>query len=997
MLGADITATTGLNFHDDFGFSGAGGTVELNSSGGMVTVDSTIQVSSNDPIPDQTPPPPIRRSASGGNITVHSGLTTGDAISLTTNARLLSLLDAKAPGPGGTISVTTAGGNIQVGQDFANDAVLEADRGTITLQTFDNALSQITIDCASFIAETVNIISSGDATIGGLDPAPIDATTILLSAAHDLTWNGESSTKFAFDSPGNVTIEAGHDLAILNALTIFRMNGGQSEGLNLTLQAGNNLNFGDAIVLRSFGGGLSTGGNVAIVAGAGTAGGSITGVGSNKNITEATIIGSDLGTGGNVRLQADGSITADKVTLSVTLPQDTALTSSVGLTGPVLGTGGNIDIVTGSDFTLVAGASVGGSGLSAIVDTGTEGTISTGGVITLNVGGAYSVVGPSLFQVANSDGEIDSGGNISMTVANDLTANGGLEADVLSGSAGVIGTGGNIDFTVHGNVSTPHLNAGDSTFPGQLILYVDASNGGSISTGGNITLQIDGTTSLDGPLAMEVDTYAGGGIATGGNITGHFVGDVTNTTGNFHSLNFFVVNGGNSFFGPLDGGTIGTGGNIDITFDGNVNTHPSGAMGGFGAEIGNANGGSIGTGGNISVKIGTSSDPLSGNLNVSSLFVYTTNTNGGQIGAGGNITFDAKGAVTTINQAVFELLNNGGTISSDPVVYVHAASFNIGGVLLADIDNTNGSIGGAGGSLSLHSDGAITVGQGMWVLGTVTAGGDVTANKIASTDVTVTSATGSINALAGGIGRFRFLDGDNSMPDVLHTLTAFKITSLGGINFNGVAANGDVSPATNAGDLTLNVNSISFDPSGDIQGAVTFNGGDASSTFGPGDGGHFTVNAVNDITVSSDIEATTGAQDVNAAPSGNGGSVALHSDNGTVTLNNRIEVSSNDPYPDQTPPPPVRRSNTGGNITVTSGATDSRAINIASTAQLLSLLNSAATGAGGTILVSATGNGSSIDVDNSNGLIEADGGTIEINNHGNSSAINISNANMHAT
>jgi FecR-like protein len=1017
VLGADITATTGLNESGDHGFHGNGGNVTLNSTAGTVTVDSLIQVSSNDGVSEGGEP--IRRSASGGNITLHSGLATGLGVSIGGNAQLLSLLNHNAPGPGGTILITTAGADIHMGE--FSGAVLEADFGTIDVhQTAagTGGTSLIEIYNTALSAETISIASSGDFELGVEGLVIVDGVTLSLTAAHDLTMDGFTDDRTAVHSDGNVTISAGNNLSILSDLDITRTNSGRLNGVNLTLSAGNNFSFGNAISLRSVSGGQTTGGNVSILAGTDLAGGSITGTGSNKNITEAANVEDDLGTGGNVKLHASGSITADKVDLSVTLHQDTALTSAFDLTGPVLGTGGNIDILAGGAFTLVAN-STSGSGLSAIVNTGTEGTITTGGVIQLNVGGDYSVVGPSLFQIQNTDGEVGTGGNISIFVTNGLTATGGLEADVLTSGdgGGVVGTGGNIDFTVFGNVSTPHLTQGDFTSQGQLILYVDASNGGSIDTGGDINLNIHGTTALDGPLVMEVDSFAGGNITTGGNITGHFFGDVTNTTGPQHSLNFFVVNGGNIFFGPLDGGTIGTGGNIDVTFDGNINTTPSGTMGSFAAEIGNANGGTIGTGGNIAVKIGTALNPLSGNLNVAGLFVYTTNTNGGTITDGGNITFDAKGAVTTTQQAVFELLNSGGTIGSDPVVYVHAASFNIGGLLLADIDNTNGNIGEEGsGSLSLHSDGAITVAQGLWVNGAVTAGGDVTAYTIASTDITVTSATGSINALAGGITRFRHLDGDNSTADVLHTLTAFKVTSDGGINFNGINADGDFSHSTDAGQLTINASSLSFGNVAfltnqtnaftppDISGSVTFNGGDGSSTFDPGNGGTFTVNTTGTIEVNSDIEATSGRVAApSATPAGFGGTVTLNSTGDTVTVNNRIEVSSNDPDPEISPAPPLRRSNAGGNITITSAKTGGEAINIGSSAQLLSRLNFDASGPGGTIEISATGNGSTINIDNSGGLsspddwsIQADGGTIDINNHGNSSFINISNADMHA-
>ena len=242
---------------------------------------------------------------------------------------------------------------------------------------------------------------------------------------------------------------------------------------------------------------------------------------------------------------------------------------------------------------------------------------------------------------------------------------------------------------------------------------------------------------------------------------------------------------------------------------------------------------------------------------------------------------------------------------------------------------------------------------------------------MASTDVTT---TGNIIVGSGGITRFRFVDGLNTAPDVPHTLTGAHITSTGGINFNGDDSDGTNIPG-NGGTLTLNTDTVTFDPAGDIQGSVTLNGGAAAGGSPAGDGGHLTVNASGDITANSDIEATTGYQDANGEPSGNGGSVTLHSTGGLVTVNGTITVSSDDPTPSQTPPPPIRRSATGGNITLQSDLTTGQGITVGANAQLLSLLDSTAPGPGGSITLSTMG----ADITVSPGAtIEADRGTITI-------------------
>jgi len=121
---------------------------------------------------------------------------------------------------------------------------------------------------------------------------------------------------------------------------------------------------------------------------------------------------------------------------------------------------------------------------------------------------------------------------------------------------------------------------------------------------------------------------------------------------------------------------------------------------------------------------------------------------------------------------------------------------------------------------------------------------------------------------------------------------------------------------------------------------------------------------------------------VSSAPSGAGGSVALNSTSDAVTVNGRIEVSSNDPPSDQSP---TRRSAFGGSITAKSGASGTRqtravAINIGNSSQLFSLLAAAPSpGPGGKVTIRATGANSDVKV---RGQVRADRGTIDIRHTG---------------
>jgi hypothetical protein len=181
---------------------------------------------------------------------------------------------------------------------------------------------------------------------------------------------------------------------------------------------------------------------------------------------------------------------------------------------------------------------------------------------------------------------------------------------------------------------------------------------------------------------------------------------------------------------------------------------------------------------------------------------------------------------------------------------------------------------------------------------------------------------------------------------------------------------------------------------------VTFNGGatpDNSHT--PGDGGSFTVNATGDITVSSPIEATTGFQPSASETSGTGGNVNLNSTGGTISVNSPITVSSAEPATGV----PRRHSARGGNINLQSNRTGV-AINISSTGQLLSLLESTAPGPGGKITILATAANSRINVNGDPGsagkppidTIRADKGTVDIRNTGDTGFVGLTNAQISA-
>lgn len=197
-VNAPISATTGQNSNNGL-TGGNGGTVNLTGQN-TVTVNNTIQVSSNDGN--------RRISAGGGNINVTSTATGGTAISVSSSAQLLALLNAAAPGSGGTIKFISAGGNINM------SGTAQADRGTIEMT--NNGNGAVALTNAALAADTVKVGalgSSGTLNIGG---GSISADSVIKLYA-----GGSNGT---VDFTDNVTL-SGNSAKTIAANTVTINNG----------------------------------------------------------------------------------------------------------------------------------------------------------------------------------------------------------------------------------------------------------------------------------------------------------------------------------------------------------------------------------------------------------------------------------------------------------------------------------------------------------------------------------------------------------------------------------------------------------------------------------------------------------------------------------------------------------------------------------------------------------------------------------------------------
>jgi hypothetical protein len=568
-------------------------------------------------------------------------------------------------------------------------------------------------------------------------------------------------------------------------------------------------------------------------------------------------------------------------------------------------------------------------------------TVANGANVTLNIAGDYtnsSATEFSVLYVRNEGAHIGTGGNIDVNIGGNLTAMSDFSL-LVENTNGQIDNGGNVNLTVDGTTSTTNLSEG-----------IDNTNGGVIDSGGNVTLHTVGPVMLDGGLALEVDNFNGGTINNGANITAHFVGDVTATIGSGHSFNWNLLNGSGFFFPTATGGTIGTGGDINVTFDGNASTTGTLNTGSFSAQIQNGNGGSIGTGGNISITVG-------GNLNAGPLFLITENQ-GGHIGTGGNMTLQVAGDITTQGDAQFQIFNNDngngsgpGTMGSNATINVSAANISTGGSLFAEIFNSSG--GSIGGGAMIDVTAANITANSLLAeidntggsIGASTEGGATINMNVSSTATVTNDATVAIYGSDGAVGGAA-ININGGSYNVGGTFLSY-IDGNGTITFNNASAHADVLKAGVFG----------------ANGALNIGGGILSADselklYAPGSNGtlNFLSNvtlggsavkilAANTINILDGVVVTIGGATpaevytTNANYTGFGG-------NGTTTgtfagagANNPLPLNQAPPF-GAPPPSPARR----GNIT-----TDT--INVSNTAELLALLDGATVGPDGKVMI----------------------------------------------
>jgi mannose-6-phosphate isomerase-like protein (cupin superfamily) len=682
----------------------------------------------------------------------------------------------------------------------------------------------------------------------------------------------------------------------------------------------------------------------------------------------------------------------------------------------------------------LSGNGAGGFSSDGTIQATSGGALQFNGAVTntglVDVGNNSLTVGGSYMQTAGTFHMVG-GSVVSATILDFqggmVDAHGGITGSINSGATLLPALGGS-GLSVTGNVTL--LNTSHLSF--QL---------GGLTQGTQYSfLNVNGSVALSGQLVLSfangfqnsvtgADTFT---IANAGALSGAFsnvASDARLTTSDGFG-SFIVSYGGNSIvlsgFIPtvvsFSGTWVGTTGNwsdatkwdINPRFPNNGQPNPGDV---YDATL--SNGGSITLDIPITIEhFNLTSGVVTGanSLTMNQLFTWNggrllsgvvANANAGILFNGGSVSLDGS----TLNNAAGQ---TAAMLGASVLSMNNNAVFNNNGIFLAQ---NNGSISNAGGVVvtfnnngtfardtsagtftidaGFNNPGTLNVNIGNLALnGPTNSSGPINVNSNATLSLggTFTQTGDAINLFSGslsvsGAAGAHMISGTDGTVTVTGSGT---LSVASGLNFNGANGTAVLQP-TDGGSLTWTAPSVTFDATG-INGA-TFNGGDADPATNNrgGNGGTLDVTATTgDITVNTPINATTGANGTAPPPTGGtGGTVNLTASQGTVNINNRILVS------DRTA---GRQSAASGHINITSHAPTGVAINISSTGQLLALLDAAAPGPGGKIIILADGASSQVNV---GGAIAADHNIndpslIDIRQTGGAGQITLTNANLSA-
>jgi len=769
------------------------------------------------------------------------------------------------------------------------------------------------------ITTNAGVTITGPATLTATGTGSININDPLSASSINLSAGGSVNTGGSgeLDSPGAVVISSGSGISIAGDL------GNNSDGP---------IPIGGDVTLTATTGNVSVTSNNVLVSG------NLTLTASAGNVTFGNNE-SDLSIGKGVTLSAAGTVS---VATDVTL--DGALNITAGK--DIVATGGSPIFFGATDVALTL------TGTGAAISESSDGSQLNFGGAGDSVGNMIGVdlTGTTVTSINASGAIITLSGSFNVPVPLSLTA--------TSGTVTIAGSG-----TVNASSFTANSTNGDISIGEPLILSGGFSG---TASGGNIVINapVNGTTFSGNASAITINsavtaTSQFNATATAGSISGTGSVSSPNVTLNqsgtaavsqtspgdqfsFNTLGVTVTAADAGSFASLQAGPLNFTTNlsltdVDLTLNGTVNTngHTISAnvvtLSGVNTTTdtsGNATGLSV---------TGAGSDD-SGN----GVELRGVNLNGAFNTAGSGGTLTAAALTGNIDLAYSTSAEGGSTGGNGGTINLTANEGNITNATAYSYIQADGAAGGKGGTINLTTE------QG----------------DIDFTNYLYISANGGNTSGSGpgGNGGTITLTGSGESGSIN--------TTYGTISANGGTGSG------NGGTITL---SSTGGATGNItSGAdITANGGNAASAGAAGgNGGKVNLNANGNLTVNGNITATSGANGSTTFPGGAGGAVNLVAQ-GAVTVNSTIQVSSSDLVNNVVSAVP-------GNISVTShlGSTGhvTPAINIASSAQLNSILNQAAVGPGGNITFTADSGGDIVVA----GTVRADHGTVSIINSGSS-------------
>ena len=734
-----------------------------------------------------------------------------------------------------------------------------------------------------------------------------------------------------------------------------------TSGANLTLNVTGDYTNSSATEFSRFAvtnqGHIGTGGNIAVdITGNLTA----TGPGSPTDFPAPGDVellvqntNAQIDNGGNLNLTVNGNVQVNGLIAYLQNYDETAKPAGH------IGTGGNIDIEIGGNLTA-------NSYVDVFLNNRGGGMIDSGGNLTFNVGGALNIGTDSSGFSAEfiiSTRYDDIGGNTngsfigsdvslnfhaaSVSMTGDLFGSGisNRGGSVINGNATATwdvpgdvnvqgtaqlgsGAGGASWFvlndippdhqftfpgggTIHGNATLTLNIGGDLTIAGDGSMEIgnqrnfqeQGSRGGTIDS--DATLNVAAANlSVGGELDIDINnrnngTGAGLGGSIGGNaaINLNLSGNLTATGTDPNSIGTpglasigifnesFVPSSPGGFIGDdasiaVSASSISTANNLDVEI----------ANQGGGNIVGNANltftltgdPGDLTTGGDANFLIDNSSGGSIGrdatvniqtaNISAAQDFVAQIVNSNGTIGGKAALTLNATGDVNTGGLVFFGLFNNPGAIESDTLVDVSAASLTAGSFLEAFIENIGGTIGGNA-TVQVGTTGNLNADH-LFVVIDSSSGGSVGGNETINMNV---SGTATVNNEA----TVQILGPDPTKSAAINFNGGTY--EIGGTFFNTIDGNGTI---------TFNNASVHADvlKAGvfGANGALNINGGMLSADttlklYAPGSNG--TLNFISNVTLSSGTEMDLAANTITIQPSvlvtiaGTGGAANIYTNN----------------------------------------------------------------------------------------------------------------------